>query len=121
MIEKHFTLDKNFPGPDHKASATPAELKEIVDNVRRAEAMLGSSTKIVSESERKNKIVARKSIIAKCSIKKGEVFSEENLTCKRPGNGISPMEWYHVLGMTAERDFEADELIERTGFAWQDA
>ena len=121
MIEKHFTLDKNFPGPDHKASATPAELKEIVDNVRRAEAMLGSSTKIVSESERKNKIVARKSIITKCSIKKGEVFSEENLTCKRPGNGISPMEWYHVLGMTAERDFEADELIERTGFAWQDA
>lgn len=120
MIEKHFTLDKSMPGPDHKASATPTELKEIVNNVRRAEMMRGSSIKIVTKSERKNKIVARKSIIAKVVIKKGEVFTEENLTCKRPGNGISPMEWYQLLGKTAERDFERDELIEHFGFHWQE-
>lgn len=119
MIEKHFTLDKNMPGPDHKASATPNELREIVDNVRRAEIMFGSGKKIVTESERKNKIIARKSIIAKRIIKKGEIFTEENLTCKRPGNGISPMEWYNILGKTAERDFDVDELIEHSGFPWQ--
>lgn len=120
MIEKHFTLDKNMMGPDHKASATPAELKEIVDNVRRAEVMLGSGRKIVTESERKNKIVARKSIIAKCAIQKGEVFTENNLTCKRPGNGISPMEWYNILGKKAEKDFDADELITAEGFSWSE-
>ena len=118
MIEKHFTLDKNMPGPDHKASATPEELKAIVDNVRRAEIMLGSGKKVVTKSEEKNKIVARKSIIAKRAVKKGETFTEENLTCKRPGNGISPMEWYNILGRTAERDFEEDELITADGFDW---
>lgn len=111
FIEKHFTLDKNFPGPDHKASATPEEMKTLVENVRRAEVMLGCGEKIVTASERKNKIVARKSVIAKRKICKGEIFTEENITCKRPGNGISPMRWYDVLGMRAECDFEADTLI----------
>lgn len=120
LIEKHFTLDKNFPGPDHKASATPDELRALVENVRRIEVMAGSSKKIVTESERKNKIVARKSIVALRNIKAGEVFAEDNITCKRPGNGISPMRWYEVLGKTAERDFEADELITLAGFEWQE-
>ena len=120
LIEKHFTLDKNMPGPDHKASATPAELKVLCENVRRIEVMAGSSKKIVTESERKNKIVARKSIVARCAISAGEVFTEENITCKRPGNGISPMEWYNVLGKAAERDFREDELITATGFEWQE-
>lgn len=120
LIEKHFTLDKNMPGPDHKASATPAELKVLCENVRRIEVMAGSSKKIVTESERKNKIVARKSIVARCAISAGEVFTGENITCKRPGNGISPMEWYNVLGKAAERDFREDELITATGFEWQE-
>ena len=116
MIEKHFTLDKNMPGPDHKASATPEELKAIVDNVRRAEIMLGSGKKTVTGSEEKNKVVARKSIIARRAIKKGEIFTEENLTCKRPGSGISPMRWYDILGKAAEKDFEEDELISAASF-----
>lgn len=120
LIEKHFTLDKNFAGPDHKASATPEELKALVENVRRIEVMAGSSKKIVTESERKNKIVARKSIVAAKNIVKGEIFTEENITCKRPGNGISPMKWYDVLGKAAEKDFRTDELIEQSGFEWQE-
>lgn len=116
FIEKHFTLDKNFEGPDHKASATPEELKQLVDNVRRIEVMLGDGEKIVTPSEKKNKIVARKSIVALTPIKAGEVFTEENITCKRPGNGISPMKWYELIGKVAERDFEEDELIAHTGF-----
>ena len=119
LIEKHFTLNKDFPGPDHKASATPEELKELVTNVRRMEVIIGSGKKVVTDSERKNIIVARKSIVAKCNIKKGEVFSEENITCKRPGNGISPMRWYDLLGTVAEKDFEEDELISATGFDYQ--
>ena len=120
MIEKHFTLDKNFPGPDHKASATPEELRALVENVRRIEVMAGSDKKIVTPSERKNMIVARKSIVALKDIRRGEVFSETNITCKRPGNGISPMRWYEILGRTAERDFAADELITAEGFEWQE-
>lgn len=120
LIEKHFTLDKNFEGPDHKASATPDELKALVENVRRIEIMAGSSAKIVTESEKKNKIVARKSIVAAKKIKIGDIFSEENITCKRPGNGISPLHWYDVLGKVAERDFEEDELIIVKGFEWQE-
>lgn len=120
LIEKHFTLDKNFPGPDHKASATPEELKALVDNVRRIEVMAGSDKKIVTDSERKNKIVARKSIVAAKDIKAGEIFNVENITCKRPGNGISPMKWYEVLGKKAEQDFSSDELITLSGFEWQD-
>lgn len=120
LIEKHFTLDKNFAGPDHKASATPEELKVLVDNVRRIEVMSGINKKIVTESERKNKIVARKSIVALTDIKAGEIFTENNITCKRPGNGISPMMWYDVLGQTAEKNFNADELISLSGFDCQE-
>ena len=111
FIEKHFTLDKNFPGPDHKASATPLELKELVENVKRAGIIYGTGTKEVTTSEEKNKKIARKSIIAKKKIKKGETFTEDNLICKRPGNGISPMHWYEIIGKQAEYDFEEDELI----------
>jgi len=120
MIEKHFTLDKNFEGPDHKASATPEELKLLCENVRRMEIMSGSDKKKVTDSERKNKIVARKSIVARHKINKGDIFTEENITCKRPGNGISPMYWYDVLGMVAEKEFEPDELIIASGFEWQE-
>lgn len=112
LIEKHFTLDKNLPGPDHKASATPEELKALCENVRRIEIIAGEGGKRVTDSERRNINIARKSIVARHFIKKGEIFTEENLTCKRPGNGISPMKWYDVLGTTAIRDFGEDELIE---------
>lgn len=112
LIEKHFTLDKNLPGPDHKASATPDELKELCQNVRRIEIIAGEGGKKVTESERRNINIARKSIVARTAIKKGELLTEQNLTCKRPGNGVSPMEWYNVLGTVAVRDFEEDELIE---------
>ena len=96
------------------------ELKALVENVRRIEVMAGSNTKIVTESERKNKIVARKSIVAATKIKAGDVLSEKNITCKRPGNGISPLHWYEVLGKVAERDFDEDELIVANGFEWQE-
>ncbi len=111
LIEKHFTMDKSLPGPDHRASATPEELKALCENVRRIETMIGSGGKKVTESERRNIVIARKSIVARTDIKKGEVFTPENITCKRPGSGISPMRWYDVLGCVASRDFEADELI----------
>lgn len=120
MIEKHFTLDKNLPGPDHKASATPDELKALCESVRRMEVLAGVREKRVTPSERKNKIVARKSIVARRSIQKGDVFTEANITCKRPGNGISPMDWYDLLGKRAERDFSEDELIQADGFSWQE-
>ena len=119
IIEKHFTLDKNMEGPDHKASADPADLKALCESVRRIETMAGLGKKIVTDSERKNKIVARKSIVALCSIKKGEVFTDKNITCKRPGNGISPLEWYNIQGKAAERDFQEDELIEDSRFCNQ--
>ena len=120
LIEKHFTLDKNFEGPDHKASANPEELKALVENIRRIEKMMGNGTKIVTDSERKNKIVARKSIVALTKISAGEVFTENNITCKRPGNGISPLYWFDILGKTAEHDFNEDELITVSGFDWQE-
>ena len=112
IIEKHFTLDHNMEGPDHKASLEPDELKAMVDAVRNIEQAIGDGVKHVSESERKNIAIARKSIIAARSIKKGETLSEENLTVKRPGNGISPMKWKEVIGTVAVRDFKEDELIE---------
>lgn len=113
VIEKHFTLDRNMEGPDHKASLEPDELKAMVDAIRNIEkALSGDGTKHVSNSERKNIAIARKSIMAACNIKKGEVFTEDNLTVKRPGNGISPMRWEEVLGTKAVRDFVEDELIE---------
>lgn len=112
LIEKHFTLDKNMHGPDHKASATPEELAELCKNVRRIEVMKGEGGKRVTDSERRNIHIARKSIVARKSIRQGETLTEENITCKRPGNGISPMKWYDVLGKVAPRDFSEDELIE---------
>lgn len=121
MIEKHFTLDKSLPGPDHMASATPDELAKICQGVRRVEKMLGKEEKSVTNSEKKNKAIARKSIVALKEIRAGEVFTEGNITCKRPGNGISPMEWYNVIGKKAEKDFVADELILLTGFKWQES
>lgn len=116
FIEKHFTLDKNFEGPDHKASVTPEELKLLCEGIRAVEKSLGSSEKLVTNSEAKNKIVARKSIIAARPIKKGEIFTTENITTKRPGNGISPMFWYDVLGKEAQQDFEEDQLIQDSRF-----
>ena len=111
MIEKHFTLDKNMEGPDHKASLEPEELKEMVQAIRNIEAAMGSKEKFPTDSERKNKEIARKSIVAGKNIKKGEVFTEENLAVKRPGSGISPMNWYDVIGTKAVRDFQEDEII----------
>lgn len=112
VIEKHFTLDRTLPGPDHVASLDPMELKAMVEAIRNVEKAMGSSVKKVSASEEKNINVARKSIVASKAIRKGETLSEENLTVKRPGNGISPMKWDNVIGLTAKRDFEEDELIE---------
>lgn len=112
VIEKHFTLDRNMEGPDHKASLEPEELASMVTGIRRVERAMGSGEKTISPSEKKNRSIARKSIIARRAIKKGELLTEENLTAKRPGNGISPMRWFEVLGTPAARDFEEDELIE---------
>lgn len=113
VIEKHFTIDRHMPGPDHRASLEPDELKQMVQAIRNVElAMLGSGKKEPSPSEQKNIHVARKSIVASKKISKGEILSPENLTVKRPGNGISPMMWDEVIGIKAARDFEGDELIE---------
>lgn len=112
VIEKHFTLDRTLPGPDHKASLEPNELKAMVDAIRNIEQALGDGRKHVSESERKNMAIARKSIVAARDINHGEMLTEDNLCVKRPGNGISPMRWEDVIGTCAKRDFKADELIE---------
>ena len=113
VIEKHFTLDRTLPGPDHKASLEPDELKAMVSAIRNIEkAIGGDGTKHISESERKNMTIARKSIVAACDIKAGEVLTEQNLTVKRPGNGVSPMCWEKVIGTKAKRDFSEDEIIE---------
>jgi len=111
VIEKHFTLDRTLPGPDHKASLEPDELKAMVKAIRNIEVALGNGIKRPSKSEAKNKVVARKSIVAKRDIKKGEKFTEENITVKRPGNGISPMRWDEIIGKVANRDYKEDELI----------
>lgn len=111
VIEKHFTLDKTMPGPDHKASLEPSELQSVVKAIRNIEIALGDGIKKASSSESKNKPIARKSIVAKCDIKKGDLFSESNLTIKRPGSGISPMRWDEVIGLRATRDYKEDELI----------
>lgn len=111
IVEKHFTLDCNLPGPDHRASLEPAQLAELVAAIRRTEAALGNGIKEAAEAERPNIDIARKSIVAARDIAKGEVFSEENLACKRPGGGISPMRWDEVVGQAATRAFVADELI----------
>lgn len=112
VIEKHFTLDRNLPGPDHQASLEPAELEAMVAAIRNIEIALGDGIKRPTPSEAKNKPVARKSLVASQTIKAGEVFSAQNITAKRPGTGISPMRWDEVMGRAAPRDFSADELIE---------
>ncbi|WP_026497329.1 N-acetylneuraminate synthase [Butyrivibrio sp. WCD3002] len=112
VLEKHFTLDRNMEGPDHKASLEPEELKEMVQAVRNIEKALGTGIKEPTEAELKNRLVARKSIVAAKDIKMGELFTEDNITTKRPGSGISPMRWKDVIGTKAVRDFEEDELIE---------
>lgn len=111
MIEKHFTLDRDLPGPDHKASLEPHELAAMVRSIRNIEQALGSAEKQVSASEAPNIEVARKSIVAARPISKGEILTEENITVKRPGSGISPMRWDEVIGTAAVRDFGYDELI----------
>jgi N,N'-diacetyllegionaminate synthase len=112
VIEKHFTLDRNLPGPDHKASLEPEELKAMVAAIRNIEIALGDGIKRLTPSEARNKPVARKSLVASQVIKAGEVFSAQNITTKRPGTGISPMRWNEIMGRAASRDFVADELIE---------
>ena len=112
VIEKHFTLNKEMEGPDHKASLEPYELAAMVKAIRNIEKALGDGIKKPSKSEQKNIPIARKSIVARTFIKKGEVFTEDNITAKRPGTGISPMKWKEVLGKTAKKDFYPDDLIE---------
>ena len=111
VIEKHFTFDKTMEGPDHKASLEPDELKAMVKVIRNIELALGSSIKKPSKSETPNKEMARKSIVAKVAIKKGETLTEENITIKRPGNGINPMRWDEIVGTVATKDYSEDELI----------
>lgn len=112
VIEKHFTLDKNMNGPDHKASLEPKDLRAMVKAIRNIEQALGSGHKVISASERKNIEVARKSIVAACPIRKGDLLTDENLTVMRPGNGISPMRWEEVIGTYATRNYQEEELIE---------
>lgn len=112
VIEKHFTLDRSLPGPDHQASLEPSELQAMVHAIRNIEQALGDGVKRLTCSESRNKAVARRSLVAACAIAAGEVFSEANLAVKRPGTGLSPMRWDEVLGRKAPRDFASDELIE---------
>jgi N,N'-diacetyllegionaminate synthase len=111
VIEKHFTLDRNLPGPDHKASLEPDELNSMVTQIRNIEQALGDGVKRPMPSELENIDLIRRSIVAKCSIRQGEIFSELNLSVKRPGTGISPMAWDRIIGTEARRDFDEDELI----------
>lgn len=112
VIEKHLTLDRSLPGPDHKASLEPHELKAMVAGIRNIEQAMGDGIKRPSSSELKNKTIARKSLVARRPIKAGELFGEDNLAVKRPGNGISPMRWDEIIGKAAMRGFAADEAIE---------
>jgi sialic acid synthase SpsE len=112
IIEKHFTLDRNLPGPDHKASLEPNELKQMVSSIRQVELALGNGIKKPTASELKNMAVARKSLVAIKEIKKGELFTEDNIGAKRPGNGIPPVYYWDMLGKAAPRDFSIDEMVE---------
>lgn len=111
VIEKHFTLDKAMEGPDHKASLEPEELRKMVKSIRNIEKALGDGIKTISESEKDNLPIVRKSIVAACKIEKGELFTEKNLTVKRPGNGISPMKWDAIIGTVSDKTYEVDEVI----------
>ncbi len=112
VLEKHFTMDKTLPGPDHQASLEPHELQAMIAAIRNVEIATGDGIKRPTRSETSNRMVARKSIVAACSINEGEIFTEQNLALKRPGTGISPMRWDEVLGKIASHNFMADELIE---------
>ena len=112
IIEKHFTLDRTLPGPDHNASLEPAELRSLVNSIRNVELALGDGVKRRTKSESWNLPIARKSIVARCPISVGEVFTIDNLAVKRPGAGISPMRWDEILGRRAIRAFDTDEMIE---------
>ncbi|MBO4921790.1 MAG: N-acetylneuraminate synthase [Lachnospiraceae bacterium] len=112
IIEKHFTLDRNMEGPDHKASLEPDELKKMVDSIRNIEKSIGTGIKEPSASEKKNIAIARKSIVAKKVIKAGEILSPDNITVKRPGTGISPMRWNEIIGTKAVKDYYEDEIIQ---------
>jgi N,N'-diacetyllegionaminate synthase len=112
VIEKHFTLDRNLPGPDHKASLEPAELAALIEAIRNVEASLGDGVKRPTPSETKNRPIVRKSLVAAVPIARGEVFSVDNMAVKRPGTGMSPMRWDEMLGRLALRDYAADELID---------
>tara|TARA_B100002052_G_scaffold254466_1_gene244063 strand:+ start:936 stop:1940 length:1005 start_codon:yes stop_codon:yes gene_type:complete len=111
VIEKHFTLNKRFKGPDHKSSIDVIELKKMVDMIRNTEKSLGCEKKLLTKSEKKNLVLVRKSIVALRRIKKGELFTEENITCKRPANGISPIHWKKVIGKKAKKNFLPDQFI----------
>ena len=111
VIEKHFTLDRNLPGPDHKASLEPAELKAMVTSIRNIEVALGDGIKRLTPGEARNKPVARKSLVASKAIKPGELFSAQNVIAKRPGTGISPMRWDEIIGQVAQKDYDEDDLI----------
>jgi len=111
IIEKHFTLNKAMEGPDHKASLEPEELKAMVSAIRNIEKALGSNEKILSPSEEVNINIVRKSIVASCPIRKGELLSADNITTKRPGTGLSPMKWDEIVGTIASKDYQSDELI----------
>jgi len=112
IIEKHFTLDRNLPGPDHKASLQPDELASLVLDIRRVEISLGDGIKRVAESEQKNREIARKSLVASCPIGCGETLTSGNVVAKRPGGGVAPIQYWGVLGRPAPRSFDEDELIE---------
>ena len=113
VVEKHFTLDRKLKGPDHIASIEPNELERMVKAIRNIEMSLGTAEKKASKSEEETIKIARKSIVAKKDIMLGEIYTEENLAIKRPGTGISPLEWYNLLGKRAKRNYKEDELIER--------
>ncbi|NTZ16379.1 N-acetylneuraminate synthase [Paenibacillus sp. JMULE4] len=112
LIEKHFTLDRSLPGPDHQASLEPKQLKEMIDSIRMVDIALGNGIKIPAKSELKNKEIARKSLVAACEIKEGTTFSHDNIAIKRPGTGISPMAYWDYLGKKATRSYREDEVIE---------
>jgi N,N'-diacetyllegionaminate synthase len=112
IIEKHFTISRDLEGPDHKASLEPAELKQMVESIRNIEKALGDGIKKPTPGELKNINLIRKSIVAKKNIKKGDLFDEDNLTAKRPNDGISPMQWDQVIGKIADRDYSLNEMIE---------
>jgi Sialic acid synthase len=112
IIEKHFTLSRDLEGPDHQASLEPNELKQMITCIRNIEKAMGDGKKFPTDSEKNNITIARKSIVAKAKINRGEIFTEKNLTTKRPGNGISPMKWDDMIGKVSKKNYHEDDLID---------